>query len=205
MTQELSDRVMREIIQPTVTGMAKLGRPFKGLLFAGLMITKDGPKLIEFNVRFGDPECEVLMPRMMSDLLPALIAARDGELKHFAVRWYDRTALCVVMAARGYPGEPLKGTVINGVDEAAKLDGVTIFHAGTKREHGQIVANGGRVLAVTALGDTPADAYARAYAAIDRIDWPEGFCRRDIGGGGGPHGQNFRERRLHRHPRRQPI
>jgi phosphoribosylamine--glycine ligase len=181
MTPRLADRVMSEIIQPTVTGMAALGRPFKGVLFAGLMITADGPKLIEFNVRFGDPECEVLMPRLMSDLLPALIAARDGQLKNFDVRWYDRTALCVVMAARGYPGEPLRGTEIRGLDDAEKLQGVTIFHAGTKQHEGKILANGGRVLGVTALANTPPAAYARAYEAVELIQWPEGFCRNDIG------------------------
>jgi len=181
MTPQLAERVMREIIRPTVTGMATIGRPFKGVLFAGLMITKDGPKLIEFNVRFGDPECEVLMPRLMSDPLPALIAARDGQLRSFDVRWHDRTALCVIMAARGYPGEPLRGTEINGIGDAEDLQGVTVFHAGTKQQDGKILANGGRVLAVTALANTPAAAYARAYEAVDLIRWPEGFCRNDIG------------------------
>ncbi len=181
MTPAMADRVMREIIQPTVAGMAKLGRPFKGILFAGLMITTEGPKLIEFNVRFGDPECEVLMPRLMSDLLPALVAARDGQLARFAVRWHDRTALCVVMAAQGYPDDPLKGTVIGGLDAAEKVEGVTVFHAGTKLKDGKVVANGGRVLAVTAHANTPAAAYAHAYEAVDRIEWPEGFCRNDIG------------------------
>jgi phosphoribosylamine--glycine ligase len=181
MTPQLSERVMREIIRPTVAGMAAIGRPFKGVLFAGLMITKDGPKLIEFNVRFGDPECEVLMPRLMSDPLPALIAARDGQLRTFDVRWHDRTALCVIMAARGYPGEPLRGTEINGIGDAEDLQGVTVFHAGTKEQDGKILANGGRVLGVTALANTPAAAYARAYEAVDLIRWPEGFCRNDIG------------------------
>ncbi|HTY68834.1 MAG TPA: phosphoribosylamine--glycine ligase [Alphaproteobacteria bacterium] len=181
MTPQLAERVMREIIRPTVTGMATIGRPFKGVLFAGLMITKDGPKLIEFNVRFGDPECEVLMPRLMSDPLPALIAARDGQLRSFDVRWHDRTALCVIMAARGYPGEPLRGTEINGIGDAEDLQGVTVFHAGTKQQDSKILANGGRVLAVTALANTPAAAYARAYEAVDLIRWPEGFCRNDIG------------------------
>ena len=194
MTPPLADRVMREIIQPTVSGMAAQGRPFKGVLFAGLMITEDGPKLIEFNVRFGDPECEVLMPRLMSDLLPALIAARDGQLKNFDVRWYDRTALCVVMAARGYPDDPRRGTVIRGLDDAAKLQGVTIFHAGTKLADGQIVANGGRVLGVTALANTPAAAYARAYEAVDLVQWPEGFCRNDIGWRAVPGWRKLRKR-----------
>ena len=194
MTKALSDRIMREIVQPTVAGMAAIGRPFKGVLFAGLMITADGPKLIEFNVRFGDPECEVLMPRLMSDLLPALIATRDGQLKNFDVRWHDRTALCVVMAARGYPGEPLRGTTIRGLDAAEALDGVTVFHAGTKLQDGHVVANGGRVLGVTALADTPAAAYARAYEALDRIDWPEGFCRNDIGWRAVPNWRKLRGR-----------
>jgi len=181
MSPAMADRVMREIVQPTVAGMAKLGKPFRGILFAGLMITADGPKLIEFNVRFGDPECEVLMPRLMSDLLPALIASRDGQLAKFGVRWHDRTALCVVMAAKGYPDDPLKGTVIRGLEEAEKVEGVTVFHAGTKLQDGKVVANGGRVLGITALANSPAAAYGRAYEAVDCIDWPEGFCRNDIG------------------------
>jgi phosphoribosylamine--glycine ligase len=181
MTPKLTDQVMREIIQPTLAGMAALGRPFKGVLFAGLMLTETGPKLLEFNVRFGDPECEVLVPRLMSDLLPILIASRDGQLKNVSVRWHDRSALCVIMAGRGYPGEPLKGTVIRGLDAAGKLQGVTVFHAGTKASGGNILANGGRVLAVTALANTLPAAYSRAYEAVDLIDWPEGFCRNDIG------------------------
>jgi phosphoribosylamine---glycine ligase len=134
MTPLLSEQVMAEIIRPTLAGMTAIGRPFKGILFAGLMITNSGPKLIEYNVRFGDPECEVLIPRLMSDLLPALIATRDGQLKTFGLRWQDRAALCVVMAARGYPADPLKGTVIEGLDEAGKIQGVTVFHAGTKAQ-----------------------------------------------------------------------
>jgi phosphoribosylamine--glycine ligase len=181
MTPKLSERVMREIIEPTMRGMVAIGRPFKGVLFAGLMVNEAGPKLLEFNVRFGDPECEVLIPRLMSDLLPALIASRDGQLKHLNARWYERTALCVVMAARGYPGEPLRGTTINGLDEAGTVPGVTVFHAGTKGDNGKILANGGRVLGVTALADTAAAAYVQAYKAIDLIRWPEGFCRNDIG------------------------
>jgi phosphoribosylamine--glycine ligase len=194
MTRALSDQIMREIIQPTVAGMAAMGRPFKGVLFAGLMIGADGPKLIEFNVRFGDPECQVLMPRLMSDLLPALIATRDGQLKNFDVRWHDRTALCVVMAARGYPGEPLRGTAIRGLDRAEKLPGVTVFHAGTKRQDEAVVANGGRVLGVTALADTADAAYTRAYEAVDLIDWPEGFCRNDIGWRAVPNWRKLRGR-----------
>jgi phosphoribosylamine--glycine ligase len=161
--------------------MKQMGMPYKGVLFAGLMITRDGPKLIEFNVRFGDPETQVLMLRLMSDLVPALIAARDGQLKNFDLRWYPDAALTVVMAAKGYPGDYVRGSLIEGLDAAAEVEGVEIFHAGTKADGGRIVANGGRVLNVTALGKTVSEAQARAYQAIDRIRWPEGFCRRDIG------------------------
>jgi phosphoribosylamine--glycine ligase len=181
MTAEMNARVMDEIIQPTVRALAAMGAPYKGVLFAGLMITASGPQLIEFNVRFGDPECQVLMLRLKSDLLPALIAARDGQLKHFDLRWHDDAALTVVMATKGYPGNYGKGSVIEGLDAAAQVDGVEIFHAGTKAEGGRILANGGRVLNVCARGKTVAEAQRRAYAAIDRIKWPDGFCRRDIG------------------------
>ena len=145
------------------------------------MITKDGPQLIEYNVRFGDPECQVLMLRMMSDLVPALVAARDGQLKNFDLRWYPDAALTVVMAAKGYPGTYSKGSVIEGLDAAAQIDGAEIFHAGTRADGGKILANGGRVLNVCARGKTVREAQNRAYAAIDRIRWPDGFCRRDIG------------------------
>ena len=181
MTPDLTKRTMEEIIAPTLRAMSAMGCPFKGVLFAGLMITKDGPKLIEYNVRFGDPECQVMMLRLMSDLLPALIASRDGMLKTFDLRWYPQAALTVVMAAKGYPGAYAKGTVIEGLGEAAAIDGVQIFHAGTKNEGGRIVANGGRVLNVCATGATVREAQAKAYQAIDKIHWPDGFCRRDIG------------------------
>jgi phosphoribosylamine--glycine ligase len=161
--------------------MAEMGAPFTGILYAGLMIDAQGPKLIEYNVRFGDPECQVLMPRLMSDLVPALVAARDGVLKSFDLRWYDETALTVVMATKGYPGNFAKGSLIEGLQEAAKVEDVEIFHAGTRAEDGRILANGGRVLNVCALGPTVKEAQARAYAAVDRIRWPDGFCRRDIG------------------------
>ena len=181
----MQTRIMAEVIMPTVRGMAEEGCPFKGVLFAGLMIGKDGPKTLEFNVRFGDPECEVLMARLKSDLLPALIAAVDGQLKNFDLRWHDEAALTVVMAAKGYPGTPQKGTVIEGLDAAAKIDGVTVFHAGTKTEtrdgKSVIVANGGRVLAITAAGKTIGEAQVLAYKGVDAIRWPGGFCRRDIG------------------------
>jgi phosphoribosylamine--glycine ligase len=181
MTPALERRTMNDIVLPTVHAMAAMGAPFTGILFAGLMIDAEGPKLIEYNVRFGDPECQVLMPRLMSDLVPALIAARDGVLQSFDLRWYEETALAVVMAAKGYPGSYAKGSAIEGLDEAAQIEGVQIFHAGTRAEGGRILANGGRVLNVCALGHTVADAQARAYAAVERIRWPEGFCRRDIG------------------------
>jgi phosphoribosylamine--glycine ligase len=186
MTEALTARVMAEIIEPTVAGMAAEGMPFKGVLFAGLMIldTADGkvPYLLEYNTRFGDPECEVLMRRLKSDLLPALIAARDGVLDHFHLRWRDEAALCVVMAAKGYPGTPQKGGVIGNLAEAAAVEGVTVFHAGTRFDaEGRVIADGGRVLCVTATGTTLGEARDRAYRAVDRIAWAEGFCRRDIG------------------------
>jgi phosphoribosylamine--glycine ligase len=181
MTPQMEQRVMDEIVLPTVAALKKAGAPYKGVLFAGLMITDAGPQLIEYNVRFGDPECQVLMLRLMSDLVPALIAARDGQLKNFALRWYGDAALTVVMATKGYPGAYGKGSVIEGLDEAEKVEGVEIFHAGTKADGDRILANGGRVLNVCARGKTVAEAQARAYQAIDRINWPEGFCRRDIG------------------------
>lgn len=180
MTPEMVERTMREIVEPTMRGMAELGAPFAGILFAGLMITDKGPKLIEYNTRFGDPECQVLMMRLKDDLLVLLNAAVDGQLAHSSVRWRDEAALTVVMAARGYPGTPEKGSVIRGLEDAAG-DGVEIFHAGTAINGGALVANGGRVLNITASGKTVGEAQSRAYAALDRIDWPQGFCRRDIG------------------------
>ncbi len=180
MTAEMVERTMAEIVRPTVAAMAKRGTPFKGVLFAGLMIDADGPKLIEFNTRFGDPETQVLMLRLRSDLLTALIAAADGALKDFDLRWSDDVALTVVMAAKGYPGDYAKGSVIDGLEAAAAIEGVEIFHAGTRLEGGKVLANGGRVLAVSARGKTVAEARARAYAAVDLIKWPDGFCRRDI-------------------------
>jgi phosphoribosylamine--glycine ligase len=181
MTPELSRRTMDEIVLPTVRAMVAMGTPYRGVLYAGLMITAAGPKLIEYNVRFGDPECQVLMLRLMSDLVPALLACCDGMLKNFDLRWYADAALAVVMAAKGYPGSYAKGSAIEGLEAAAEIDGVEIFHAGTKAERGHILANGGRVLNVCARGKSVADAQARAYAAVDRIRWAQGFCRRDIG------------------------
>lgn len=180
-TPEMSARIMDEIINPTVAAMQARGIPFKGVLFAGLMITADGPKLIEYNVRFGDPETQVLMLRLKSDLLLALLAATDGVLDTFDLRWYDDAALTVVLAANGYPASPDTGTEINGVEKAAAIDGVEIFHAGTRRDGGRLLATGGRVLNVTAIGKTVAEAQARAYQAAAAIDWPGGFYRKDIG------------------------
>ncbi|MET1046821.1 MAG: phosphoribosylamine--glycine ligase [Hyphomicrobium sp.] len=181
MTPEMSERVMVEIIRPTVTEMAARGTPFKGVLFAGLMITATGPKLIEYNVRFGDPETQVLMMRLKSDLLAALLATADGVLRNFDVRWSDDAALTVVMAANGYPGTPLKGTEIRGLELAKAVPNVEIFHAGTRRDGDRIIADGGRVLNVTGRGKTVRAARDAAYAAIAKIDWPGGFYRTDIG------------------------
>jgi phosphoribosylamine---glycine ligase len=181
-TAVLEAEILGSIIQPTVAAMAEEGRVYKGVLYAGLMLTEAGPKLLEYNVRFGDPECQVLCLRLMSDLLPALIGAVDGVLDKFQLRWQPRAALTVVMAAKGYPGDYRKGTEIKGLERAAEVEEVKIFHAGTRRtEDGRLLADGGRVLGVSALGDTTAEAHERAYRAVDLIDWPNGFCRRDIG------------------------
>jgi len=181
-SDQVSAQVMNSIIRPTVAAMAAEGRPFKGVLFAGLMIGRDGPKLIEFNTRFGDPECQVLMMRLKSDIVPALVAACDGELGRFDLRWHDDAALSVVLAAKGYPEKPQTGGAISGVTRAGALPGVQVFHAGTKRAaDGRLVAAGGRVLNVTARAPDVAQAQALAYRAVDLIDFPDGFCRRDIG------------------------
>src|SRR3954451_2782931 len=181
LTEAMCARVMEEMIKPTLRALSAMGSPYKGVLYAGVMVTKNGPKLVEYNARFGDPECQVLMLRMMSDIVPALIACADGQLKNFSLRWYEDAALTVIMATRGYPGDYAKGSVIGSLDEAAKVEGVEIFHAGTVAKDGHILANGGRVLNVCATGKTVTEAQRRAYAAVDRIKWPEGFCRRDIG------------------------
>ena len=180
MTPELIGQTMRDIIEPTMRGMAEMGAPFSGVLFAGLMLTDQGPKLIEYNTRFGDPECQVLMMRLKEDLLVLLNAAADGQLSHVSARWRDEAALTVVMAAKGYPGTPEKGSVISGIDKA-EAAGAQVFHAGTAVKDGNIVANGGRVLNVTATGGNVSAAQQQAYAAVDLLDWSEGFCRRDIG------------------------
>jgi len=181
MTPEIVERTMRELIEPTMRGMAEIGAPFSGILFLGLMIGKDGPKLIEYNTRFGDPECQVLMMRLNTDLLALINAAVDGKLDEVSLDWKDQPALTVVMAAEGYPSNVKKGSVIRGLDKLEGMDGVKVFHAGTAEKDGNIIANGGRVLNVTAIADTVAEAQAKAYEAAKRVDWPEGFYRSDIG------------------------
>ncbi len=180
MTDRLIDETMEKIIMPTLTAMKRRGAPYRGVLYAGLMLTPEGPKLVEYNARFGDPECQVLMTRLKSDIVPALKAAASGSVKDMTLDWHDETAITVVMAANGYPAAYDKGTLIGNLD---KVDSETVvFHAGTARaEDGTITAIGGRVLNVTARGKTVAQAQAKAYAGIDAIDWPQGFCRRDIG------------------------
>jgi phosphoribosylamine---glycine ligase len=176
----LEGEVMDRVILPAVTAMRAAGRPFKGALYAGLMLTQDGPKLLEFNVRFGDPEAQVLIMRLFSDLLPAMIAAREGVLRQVDLRWRAEAALCVVMAARGYPDMPERGGEIRALDQAGADPEVKIFHAATRRDGERIIADGGRVLGITALGADFAEARKRAYAAVDRIDWPQAVFRRDI-------------------------
>jgi len=181
MTDAMSARVMREIIEPTLIGMKARGAPYKGVLFAGLMLTKDGPKLIEFNARFGDPETQVMLPRLQEDVLPLLMQCAKGNLRSDAVKLSSSTAMTVVYAAKGYPENPQKGSVIRHVEKAEAMDHVIVFHAGTKRDGDKLIANGGRVLNITGVGSTVREARDRAYAGLDLIEWPEGFCRRDIG------------------------
>ena len=174
--------VMDEIVIPTVEGMKKIGSPFKGILYAGIMLTKSGPKLIEYNVRFGDPECQAMLTRMDNDLLPVLMAVRDGNLADVELSWSQDSALCVVMAAEGYPADPKKGTIIADLENAANSDrSVQILHAATKAEGDNIVANGGRVLNIVARAPSISEAREKIYATIEKIRWPEGFYRRDIG------------------------
>jgi phosphoribosylamine--glycine ligase len=180
-TPALEADVMETIIRPTLTAMRDAGTPFVGILYAGLMLTADGPKLIEYNIRFGDPEAQVLLPRLRTDLVAVMQAACEGTLDQVRPSWSDEAALTVVLAAEGYPGTPRRGTEIRGLEQAATQPNICLFHAGTAHQDGALVANGGRVLNVTATGPTIRDAQARAYAAVDMIDWPEGFCRRDIG------------------------
>ncbi len=183
MTEAMCQRTLEEIVRPTVAAMAERGTPYRGVLYAGLMITSEGPKLIEYNVRFGDPECQVLMPRLedRGALLEALLATAQGGLADVRLDWRDEVALTVVMATKGYPGTYAKGSAIRGLDAAGRDPMVQIFHAGTRRDGSEIRANGGRVLNVTALGASVAEAKARAYEAVEKIDWPDGFWRTDIG------------------------
>ena len=182
LNKDLTQEIMQKFIIPTVDGMKKEGHIYKGVLYAGLMITEDGPKLIEYNARFGDPETQVLLMRLKADLLPALIACADGTLDQINLDWDRSAAICVVMAANGYPAEYKKGTSIKGLQKAGKIEGTQIFHAGTLlNQRGDLIANGGRVLGITSLGEDLTMAQKRAYAAVDLIDWTDGFCRRDIG------------------------
>ncbi len=180
-TPEMADFIMERMITPTIEAMAAEGRPYRGLLYAGIMVTAEGPKLLEYNARFGDPECQPLLFRLESDLLEALVACAEGRMDDIKLVWSDDAALLVVMATKGYPGYYPKGSAINGLETAGALEGVAIFHAGTEMNDGSVVANGGRVLGVTARAPTVEQAQQRAYGAVDLIDWPEGFCRRDIG------------------------
>ena len=181
MTPRIARRALEEIVKPCIAEMARRGAPYSGVLYAGLMIDETGPRLVEYNVRFGDPECQVLMMRLAGDILPALIACAEGGLSEVALDWRDDAAMTVVMAARGYPGAYAKGEEIRGLAEAAADPEVEIFHAGTRAQDGRILSDGGRVLNVTARGATLAEARRRAYDAVARIDWPGGFCRSDIG------------------------
>lgn len=181
MDSEMTQRTIDEIIIPTVKGMATEGRPFKGVLFAGLMITDKGPELIEYNVRFGDPECQCLMMRLQSDIVPILMACADGTLDQASADWSENVSLNVVMAALGYPGSYEKNTEIKNLNQAGAKENIVIFHAGTKKDGEKILATGGRVLNVTAIATSVTSAKNDAYQALDQINWPEGFCRRDIG------------------------
>jgi phosphoribosylamine--glycine ligase len=181
LSEAMQAQVLKEIVAPTLRALSDMGAPYVGILYAGLMLTKGGPKLIEYNVRFGDPECQVLMPRLRDDLLTLMLAAVDGTLDKVSVRWSADSALTVVMCAQGYPGDVAKGSEIRRLDAAVAMTDIEIFHAGTALQDGKLIANGGRVLNVTGLGPCLAAARARAYAAIDAIDWPQGFCRHDIG------------------------
>ena len=181
MTDEMAEHVLTTIVQPVLDAMRAEGRPFKGVLFAGLMITENGPEVIEFNCRFGDPEIQAILPRLRSDFLPALVVAAEGGLKHFDLRWRDVFSMTVVMATNGYPVKYENGSEIRGLADADAIPGVTVFHAGTKLDGDRMLAHGGRVLCVTAMGETLQTAHDLAYQGIDAIDWPEGFCRSDIG------------------------
>lgn len=180
-TPEICDEIMKVAINPLIKTMAEEGCPYKGVLFCGLMVENGVPKVLEYNIRFGDPECQVLMMRWKSDVLEALDAAAEGRLDDIKLDWHDDTAMVVVMAAEGYPGSYEKGTEIKNLEVADSIENVTVFHAGTKSDAGRILANGGRVLGVTGRGATVSEAQKTTYSGVDQIDWPKGFCRRDIG------------------------
>jgi phosphoribosylamine--glycine ligase len=179
-TDKLMDQIVKEILVPTVDGMNRNGTPYKGVLYAGLMMTQAGPRVLEFNVRFGDPETQPILMRLKGDLLEVMLAVCDGTLDRVSLDWDPRPAVCVVMASGGYPGEYEKGKKITGLAEAAQLEDVVVFHAGTAEKDGDVVTAGGRVLGVTALGDSIADAKAAAYKAVDKISFEGAYCRRDI-------------------------
>ena len=182
--EALQQQVMDQIVQPLASGLAAEGTPYRGILYVGLMLTATGPQVIEFNCRFGDPEAQVILPRLRSDFVTAMLATVEGTLANLSLRWANTHAVTVVMATRGYPEQYGKGSAISGLAEAERAEGAILFHAGTKIGHdGQVTAHGGRVLAVTGLGDNPASARATAYEAVDCIDWPEGFFRTDIAAG----------------------
>jgi len=179
-TEKIMEQIIREILVPTVDGMNRNGTPYKGVLYAGVMITQGGPRTLEFNARFGDPETQPILARLKSDLLEAMLATCDGTLDKITLEWDERPAVCVVMASGGYPGDYEKGKVITGVDEAEKLGDVNVFHAGTEAKDGKVVSSGGRVLGVTALGKTIADAQAKAYQAVEKINFEKAYYRKDI-------------------------
>ncbi len=180
-TGPVADEIMAKVILPVIHGLCAEGRPYSGVLYAGLMFTRDGPKVLEFNARFGDPECQPLILRLKSDLLAALVACAEGRMDDIKLQWHPEPALVVVMATQGYPGHYARGSEIGGLAEAARIPGVTIFHAGTRYSDGRLIADGGRVLGVAARAPSVPRAQELAYSAVDRIAWPEGFCRRDIG------------------------
>ena len=182
--EALQQQVMDQIVQPLASGLAAEGTPYRGILYVGLMLAATGPQVIEFNCRFGDPEAQVILPRLRSDIVTAMLATVEGTLANLSLRWANTHAVTVVMATRGYPEQYGKGSAISGLAEAERAEGAILFHAGTKIGHdGQVTSHGGRVLAVTGLGDNPASAGAAAYEAVDCIDWPEGFFRTDIAAG----------------------
>jgi phosphoribosylamine---glycine ligase len=180
-TPAIHDKAMTEVMRRTIDGMAAEGRPYRGVLYAGLMIDGDSVKTLEFNARFGDPECQPLLMRMKSDIVPVLLAVANGDISSVQIEWHDRAAVCVVMAAAGYPGDYRKGDEISGLAEAAAIPDLVVFHAGTTARDGAFCTNGGRVLGVTALGDTVQQAITRAYAGVEAISWPGVHYRRDIG------------------------